>query len=101
MKVSTFKGKPDIVKQDKLLNIRKAISIQISKKPYSTSSFLMGFAPFKPLDLPVVPPDDMFDTIEFAITCNENISDSDLHNRILATRGHVMLALDKAQEQLS
>lgn len=89
------------LKQDKLLNMRKAISIQISKRPYSLGGFLMGFSPYKPVGLPTVPPDDMFDTIEFAITCNENISDVEVHLRILATRGYIMAALDTAQEQLA
>lgn len=52
----------------------------------------------KPDDLPIVPPDDMYDQIEFAITCNENITDTELSKLILYSRGLVVLDLDRVQE---
>jgi hypothetical protein len=55
----------------------------------------MQFMP-KPDWVPSQPPDDMYDKIEFAITCNEEISDIDLHLSILATNGNVMQVLDSA-----
>jgi hypothetical protein len=39
----------------------------------------------RPEKLPVMPPHDMYDKIEFAITCNENISDTELSQYILAS----------------
>lgn len=69
---------------DGLLNMRKAICICLAQRPYSLAAFLFSFLP-KPQGVPVVPPEDMYDRIEFAITCNENISDSELNDYILAS----------------
>ena len=43
----------------------------------------------------------MYDKIEFAITCNENISDAELNYYILSSQGKLMLTLNKAQEQMN
>jgi len=48
------------------------------------AGFMMFFTP-RPVYLPEVPPDDMYEKIEFAISCNENISDTELHYWILAS----------------
>ena len=32
-----------------------------------------------------LPPDEMYDKIELAITCNEQINDSELNKKIIAT----------------
>lgn len=48
-----------------------------------------------------IPPDEMYDKIELAITCNENINDTELGNKILATGGKVMLQLEDAKDQLT
>lgn len=87
-------------KHDKLLNMRKAICIRLGQRPYSMVGFLMFFNQ-KPMYLPEVPPDDMYDKIEFAITCNENITDVELSHYILASQGRIMALLDKQQEQLA
>lgn len=61
-----------IKKYDFLLNMRKAILICLGQRPYSMTAFKLFFEQ-KPVDMPEVPPDDMYDKIEFAISCNENI----------------------------
>ena len=84
----------DSNKHDRLLNMRKAILIRIALRPYSMAGFMMFFTP-KPVYLPVVPPDDMYDKIEFAISCNENITDKELSHYILASEGRIMSVLDQ------
>lgn len=48
------------------------------------AGFMMFFTP-KPVYLPEVPPADMYDKIEQAISCNENITDTELSHYILAS----------------
>jgi len=55
----------------------------------------------KPSGLPVVPPDEMYDKIEFAITCNENITDSELNDYILASQGTIIRLLQNASDQMN
>ena len=43
-----------------------------------------------------MPPEDMYDKIEFTITCNENISDAELNYYIISSQGKLMLTLNKA-----
>ena len=87
----------DQKKVDQQLNMRKAISLCIARKPYSLAGMMMNIAS-RPDDLPIVPPDDMFEQIEFAITCNENITDTELNKLILYSRGLVVVDLDRVQE---
>ena len=54
---------------------------------------MFGFLP-KPQGFPVVPPEDMYDKIEFTITCNENISDTELSDYILASKGRLANTLN-------
>lgn len=80
---------------DVLLNMRKAICICLAQKPYSLAAFLINFLP-KPIGVPVVPPEEMYDRIEFAITCNENVSDTELHLYIIASQGRLVTTLNQA-----
>jgi hypothetical protein len=72
--------------------MRKAICICLGQRPYSIAAFLVDFYG-KPPGLPAVPPDEMYDKIEFAITCNENITDSELNDYILASQGTIIRLL--------
>ena len=40
----------------------------------------------------------MYDKIELAITCNENINDTELCKKIVATEGRVMLDIEHAKD---
>ncbi len=73
--------------------MRKAICICLAQRPFSLASFLISFLP-KPQGVPVVPPDEMYDKIEFSITCNENITDAELNDYILASQGKLMSTLN-------
>lgn len=50
----------DQKKVDQQLSMRKAISLCIARRPYSLAGMMMNIAS-KPDDLPIVPPDDMYE----------------------------------------
>jgi hypothetical protein len=74
-------------------DMKVAINKELCRSPYSVGYSLMPF-----IDKPVatfesltryshVADDVLYDMIEYAITCNENISDWELHDFIVASQG--------------
>jgi hypothetical protein len=43
----------------------------------------------------VTPPDEVYDKVEFAITCNENITDSKIDEYLIASRGQLFPLMAK------
>jgi hypothetical protein len=88
-----FNHKPwdltDIEKYD----LKVAICKELSRSPYAAGFSLLPFidpptATFESLTrLSKVADDVLYDMIEYAITCNENISDWELHDFIIASQG--------------
>ena len=58
------------------------------------AAFLMDFVP-KPADVVATPPDELYDKIEFAITCNETITDMEIDEYLTASRGQLFNLLVK------
>ena len=74
-------------------DMKVCISKELSKSPYAAGFSLLPFidpptATFESLTkLSKVADDLLYDMIEYAITCNENISDWELHDFIIASQG--------------
>ena len=73
--------------------MKVSISRELSKSPYAGVFSLMPFidqptATFEQLTrFSSVADDVLYDMIEYAITCNENISDWELHDFIVSSHG--------------
>lgn len=71
--------------------MKVVVSKELSKSPYACGFTLMQFVPkptptFETLTrFGSVAEDVLYDMIEYAITCNENISDWELHDFIIAS----------------
>ena len=70
--------------------MRRCIALSLSNRPYASSYIILDFLP-KPADLQPdlkymdVPSQLLYDKIDASISCNENASDWELHDFIVAS----------------
>jgi len=69
--------------------MKKTIMFALCQKPYSLQTFLLDFINSADEGVTVAP-DLMYDKIDYAISCNETITCSTLHELILATQGNLV-----------
>jgi hypothetical protein len=83
--------KPWVLTEGEKYDMKVSICKELSKSPYAAGFSLLNFvdqptATFESLTrLSKVADDVLYDMIEYAITCNENISDWELHEFIIAS----------------
>lgn len=85
--------------------MRRCISLSLSQRPYSSSFMILDFVPKPAEDDSVktmqVPSQLLYDKIDSAISCNENASDWELHDFIVASSGTIVERLRIGLEEKS
>ena len=75
----------------------------LGSQPYALPAFLQDFEPISDYtvgytNVPKNVHEDMYDQTEFAIECNENITDFELHDYIVQTEGKIASDLYKGMQ---
>lgn len=80
--------------------LRRVIALALSNRPYASCYMIMDFVP-KPqseelnqIKYMLIPSQLLYDKIDASIACNENASDWELHDFIIASGGKVKQLLE-------
>lgn len=88
-----FNYRPWDLTEAEKYDMKVNISKDLSRSPYAAGFTLMAFVPKPTATFDTltrfanVAEDNLYDMIEYAITCNEQISDWELHDYIIASGG--------------